>query len=234
MKAKILTALILDNTPESRKMGNAIKEIFTSVHLEDNRDSFVEEFKRIKPNVLFVSLEINQRATNFELLEKLRLTAEDNVVIFGYNDSLEQELAAHALENGFQDIFVRPYEAEIIATKVNLFYKFDKSIDKGLAYTKLPHSLKASVTLSLRFIGLDENGMNFKSIHYINKGIVLNLQYPLIQEIFGVPSIEMMVTKTWTDDETRENFLFMEPWNATEQSSAALRRFILSKVKDIE
>lgn len=229
MRTKLLTTLVVDNDPDQLKqLTKVLSEVFNSVYTT-NIDSAVTDHKNLKPHVIFINLTIKQRRNNLELLEKLKSTEENPVIIFGYNEGLEPELTAHALEIGMHDIFLRPFDADIIASKINLFFKSDKAMDKGISYSKLTQPIESRVSLKAKMIGVDESGLTFSGPHYINKGSVLTMNQPLIKEIFEKDSIDMLVTKTWLSDDWKVHFFFLEPKNANEQSSAALRRFILKK-----
>lgn len=208
MRAKFLSTLVIDSDPDQAKqIAKVLGEVFNSVYIS-NAEAAVVEAKNLKPHVVFLNLTIKQRRINLELLEKIKATEENPVIIFGYNEGLEPELTAHALEVGLQDIFLRPFDSDIIASKVNLFFKSDKSLDKGISYSKLAHPIEGRVSLNIKLIGVDESGMTFSSPHYINKGSVLNFNQPLVSEIFEKESIDMLVTKTWLSDDWKTHFFF--------------------------
>ncbi len=231
MKTQYLKALIIDQDPaQGRAMALLIKDLFNKIHFEQKVDEIIKECNEIKPRVLFINLNVEQRTTNFEILSKIPLDGDSQTVVFGYTDSHEPELIAHAIEEGFHDIFVKPYDADIVATKINRFFQFEKTQPRQINYTPLKPSLQGVMGISLKLISVDENGMQFKCDHYISKGTPFKTESPIIQEIFEEPIVELMVTKTWMGDNYGDYFFFAEPVRSIEKNSAALRRFILRKL----
>lgn len=231
MKTRYLKALIIDQDPaQGRAIALLIKELFNKIHFEQRVEEIIKECEEIKPRVLFLNLNVDQRTINFEILSKLSLNKDEQTVVFGYTDAHEPELIAHAIEEGFDDIFVKPYDADIIATKINRFFQFEKTQPRDINYLPLKPSLPGTLGISLKLISVDENGMQFKCDHYISKGTSFKTDSPIILEIFEEPRIELMVTKTWMGDNYGDYFFFAEPMLAIEKNSSALRRFILRKI----
>lgn len=230
IKTKMLKALIVDHDADSaRNFAQVVKELFNKVHIQSDDILAMKEFGELKPQVLFLNLNINQRNAHFELLEKLPFEADNPLIIFGYNDGQEPELLAHAIETGIQDIFVRPFDADIISTKITRFFQSEKTQGREIQYQELNPVVKATVRLNYKLSSVDENGLTFKGEHYISKGTTFTQKGPLIKEIFETDSQEFMVTKTWLSDDWKEYFFFAEPKDQKEQTSSALRRFILRK-----
>lgn len=231
IQTKMLRALIIDQDPEqARHFASVIKDLFNRVFTQADAVLAQKEFKEVNPHVLFVNLTINQRSTHLELLEKLPINPENPVVLFGYNDSSEPELLTHAIEMGFQDIFVRPYDSDIISTKLTRYYQSEKTSGHEIQYVEINPVIKAQVKLNFKLTSVDENGFTFKGDHYVSKGTTFSQKGPLIQDIFGHESQEFMITRTWLSEDWKEYFFFAEPKDMKEQTSAALRRFILRKI----
>jgi DNA-binding response OmpR family regulator len=231
MKAKPIKAMIIDHDADlAKQFSQNISALFTKLQIQDNTPEAIQSFKDMRPQVLFINLTINQRSTNFEILEKLELSQEMPTVIFGYNDSHEPELLAHSLETGIVDIFVRPFDPDIISTKIGRYFQSEKTQEMSLQYSPLKPPIKAQVHFNFKLTAVDENGLSFKGEHYISKGTIFSLNNDLMKEIFENSLQEFMVTKTWISDDWKDYFLFAEPKDASEQKSAALRRFILRKI----
>lgn len=230
LNAKMLKALIIDQNPDQAKnFATLVKELFNKVFTQTDPLLALKEFEELKPNVLFLNLTINQRSKNFDLLEKLPFTLDNPVIVFGYNDGSEPELLAHAIETGIQDIFIRPYDADIISTKITRFYQSEKTSGREIQYQDLNPPLKAHVKFNFKLSAVDESGLTFKGEHYISKGTVFTQKGPLINEIFETDSQELMVTRTWLGEDWKEYFFFAEPKDQKEITSAALRKFVLRK-----
>jgi response regulator RpfG family c-di-GMP phosphodiesterase len=231
LKVKLLKAFIIDNNPDqARMMNNLVKEIFTKIYIQTDPILAIRELSEIRPQVIFLNLSIAQRSLNFEIIEKISPIKDQQTVIFGYNDSFEGELLAHAIETGIHDIFVRPFDPDIISTKVSRFFQSEKTDALELQYSPLIHPIKTSVKMNLKLKGVDENGLTFKSDHYISKGTIFPLKNDLIKEIFETENMEMMITKTWLGDGMNDFYIFAEPRVAREQHNASLRKFILRKL----
>ena len=228
MKTKTLKALIVDqDSGMGKSLATELKNLFTQIHIDSDLARVIKECQEVKPQVIFFNLMLAQRTTNLEILEQLKL--DEKTIFFGYNEQHEAELVAHAIELGFQDIFVRPFDADIVASKINIFFLFEKTQDKNLAYSPLRPPLKANLKMPIRLTAVDENGLSFISGNYINKGTTFKLNAPFVKEIFGQETIDLMVTKTWLGENWKEFFFFAEPRIPNEQISVALRRFILGK-----
>ena len=231
MKTRYLKAIIVDqDSTQGRAMALVIKDLFSNITHEQIAADLVKECQQIKPRVIFFNLNVAQRTTNFEILEALSLSGDNQTIIFGYTDSPEPELIGHAIEEGFHDIFVKPFDADIVATKVNKYFQFDKTQEREIGYTPLKPGLIGWVNLPLKLMSVDENGFEFKSDHYISKGGAFRLGHPIIKEIFEDQDIELMITRTWTGDNYGDYFFYAEPHLGNEKTSAALRRFILRKI----
>lgn len=231
MKTKFLKALIVDqDATQGRAIATLVKELFNKIHFEQNVDEIIKECKELKPRVIFFNLNVAQRTSNFEILEKLPLEGDSQTIIFGYTDAYEPELVAHAIELGFHDIFVKPFDADIVATKINKFFQFEKTEGREISYSHIQPAINGNVIMALKLLSVDENGINFKTDHYLSKGATFKLDAPLIKDIFEETPVELMITRTWLGDNWGEHFFFAEPRISSEKTSASLRRFILRKL----
>lgn len=231
MKTTYLKAMIIDqDSTQGRAMAILIKDLFTKIHIEQNAAEIIKECEQVKPRVFFLNLNVAQRTTNFEIMEKLPLDGDNQTVIFGYTDTSEPELIAHAIEEGFNDIFVKPFDADIFATKINKYFQFEKTQDRDISYTTLRPPLHGMMNLPLKLMSVDENGFEFQCEHYVSKGGTFTLADPMIQEIFEEPSVNLMISRTWMGDNYTDHFFYAEPQQSDEKTSAALRRFILRKI----
>lgn len=230
MRPRGLNALIIDQDPQSANhLSHLIKELFHRLHVQADWQEAIQESKDIGFQVYFINLNIGQRTLNLEMVSKIPIEGDPRPVIFGYNDGLEPELLTHAIENGFQDVFIKPFDADIIASKINRFIQSEKTQARDLHYALLSPPLKAKINLQFKVTAIDENGLNLLSDHYISKGTVFTINHPLVQDIFGQSSMDFMVARTWMGDDWKEYYFFVEPKSPSEQTSAALRRYILSK-----
>jgi response regulator RpfG family c-di-GMP phosphodiesterase len=231
MKSKLLNAFIIDQDPaQGAQFSKVVKELFSKLYLQKSINEALLEYKEVRPHVIFLNLTLDQRSANLEILEGLDFTTEDPTIIFGYNDGAEAELLAHAIESGIQDIFLRPYDPDIISTKINRFFISEKTQNRNLSYSRLIPPIKAQLKFNLKLVAVDENGLTFKGDHYISKGTSFPIKNDLMKEIFEAEDQYFMVTKTWIGDTGKDFFLFAEPKDAKEQTAANLRRFILRKI----
>lgn len=231
MKTKYLKAMIVDqDSTQGRAMALVIKDLFSKIHFEQAASEIIKEFEQVRPRVLFINLNVAQRTTNFEIVSKLNLNRDEQTILFGYTDGSEPELIAHAIEEGFNDIFVKPYDADVFATKINKYFQFEKTQERDIGYVPLRPALNGVMNLPLKLMSVDENGFEFMCDHYISKGGTFTLKNPIVQEIFEEPSIELMISRTWTGDNYTDYFFYAEPQLSNEKTSAALRRYILRKV----
>lgn len=230
MKTKNLKGLILDQEEAScEAFSKIVKDLFAHFYKQNNPESAFHEWKDIKAHIIFINLNIKQRNSNLSLLEKITPLKDNSTLFFGYMDAHDPELVAHAIELGFQDIFTRPFDTDMIASKINRFIISNTTIDRDLSYTRMNRPLPAKIQLSFSISSIDENGIHLKSDHYISKGTVFHFDAPIIKEIFEKDSIEFMITRTSVGDHWGEHFAYAEPRTPNEQYNASLRRFILGK-----
>jgi CheY-like chemotaxis protein len=229
MNTKFVSAYIIDQDADlARNMSGILKDLFSKVYFETDTTSANKEIEKLKPAVVLVNLTISQRTQNLELAEIIgRLEAVP--LLLGYSDSHEPELLAHALESGFQDLFMKPFDEDIIASKINKFFQHEKTLKHDIAYSVLRPSLPARVKFSIKVTGCDENGITIESEHYLSKGSVINLPRPLSLEISGNEKTEFMITRTWTGDTWSQFFSYAELKVPDDVKTAALRRFITGK-----
>lgn len=230
MNPKFLPALIIDREAESaRQMAAIIKDLFNKVYVQTELKNVPEDLAGLRPAVVLVCLTLAQRAENLELAELIG-KSETPPLLLGYSDSHEPELLAHALESGFQDLFMRPFDEDLIASKINKFIHHEKILGHDIAYSPLRPALPAKVHFNVRLKGCDENGITLESDHYISKGTVITLPGKLSLDLTGSDRTEFLVTRTWSGENWDQQFFYAEMKSPDETKSAALRKFITSKV----
>lgn len=228
MRTKHHRSVVFDSDVQlASKVHAIISKLFASTTIQNDSNLFVTDYGQIRPDIVFLNLNASARDVSFKFLETLPKSVHQ-AHVFAYMDQIDPEIVAHAIENGVQDFFSKPFDETIIATKINRLIKSDLTADQSLNYNRISPALPVTLDLPLKVSGVDENGITFESPYYVTKGTRLNISTPLIQQIFNVPSLEMMIVKTWLDDKKYQ--LFAEPWAASEEMSSALRRFILSKL----
>ena len=222
MKTRQLTTFILDqNKDEGLKFSSTINGHFAKIFCHYDPDASLKEYLALRPQVLFVNLDVSQRMSNIELVEKILLSPGDAPsVILGYSETNEPELMGHALENGLQGVLVKPYDSDTIISRVNRILSMERH---GEQYTKLRTPMKATVTFAARLVAVDESGFTFKSAHFLAKGTEVPLKNALIKSIFDADGMDFIITKTWLSPDWMENFFYAEPKQATEATSTALR-----------
>lgn len=229
MNPKFVPALIVDQNADSAKNMTAIvKDLFHRIYVQGDTKLVPGEIAEVKPSVVLLNLSLSHRTENLELAEIIG-KGESAPLLLGYSDSHEPELLAHALESGLQDLFMRPFDSDIIASKINKFFQHEKTLKHDLAYTALRPALSARVKFQIRVTGVDENGVTFQGDHYISKGTVVNLPSHLSKDLTGQEKTEFLITRTWSGDLPGQHFSYGELKTPDEARSSALRRFILSR-----
>lgn len=229
MNLKFVSCFIIDQDPASaRTMAALIKDLFNKVYAQSDMKLVQEEISKLKPAVIFVNLSISQRTENLEMAEHIE-KSDTAPLTLGYTDSHEPELLAHALESGFQDLFMKPFDSDIIASKINKFFQHEKTLKHDIAYFTMRPALSAKVKFNIKITGCDENGITIHSGHYFSKGTPIKLPPVLTRELTGDEKTEFMITRTWTGDSWGEYFSYAELRSPNDNKSSALRRFILGK-----
>ncbi len=229
MNLRFSTALIIDQDPGSaRIMGNLVKTLFNKVFTQTDIKLIPGELADLKPQVVLINLSLSQRTENLELAEYI---GQQPIVplLLGYNESHEPELVAHALESGFQDLFMKPFDEAIIASKINKYFQHEKTLEHDLTYLPLRPAIHAKVSFKIIIKSVDENGITFSSNHYISKGTAIRLPGNLSHELTSSEKSEFMVTRTWAGETWEEFFSYAELKSPDDTKSAALRKFILKK-----
>ena len=229
MNPKFIPALIVDHNADSaRAMAALVKDLFNKVFIQSEIGNVLPDVAGVKPAVVLMNLTLSQRAENLELAEMIGKT-ENPPLILGYSDSHEPELLAHALESGFQDLFMRPFDPDLIASKINKFFQHEKTLKHDISYSPLRPALPAKVKFGVRLAGCDENGITIECEHYISKGTVITLPKALSLQITGSEKTEFLVSKTWTGDSWDKHFFYAELKSPDDARSASLRKFIHGK-----
>lgn len=229
MNPRFSTAMILDQDYDSaRNMGNLVKTLFNKVFTQTDMKLIPGDLTDLKPQVVLINLSMAQRTENLELAEFI---GQQPVVplLLGYTDSHEPELVAHALESGFQDLFMKPFDEAIIASKINKYFQHEKTLKHDLSYFPLRPALNVKVNFKIKVKAVDENGITFSSNHYISKGTMVKLPEALTKSLTATTSSEFMVTRTWAGETWEEFFSYAELKSPDDSKSAALRKFILEK-----
>lgn len=229
MNLKFVSCFIIDQDPASaRTMASLVKDLFNKVYAQSDMKLVQEEIGKLKPAVMFVNLSISQRTENLEMAEHIG-KSETAPLTLGFSDSHEPELLAHALESGFQDLFMKPFDSDIIASKINKFFQHEKTLKHDIAYFTMRPPLPAKVKFNIQITGCDENGVTIHSEHYFSKGTPIKLPPQLTLEITGDEKAEFMITRTWTGDSWGEYFSYAELRSPDDNKSSAMRRYILGK-----
>lgn len=229
MNTKFVSALVVDHDAESaRVMATLVKELFNKVYIQGDLKLVQEEIIKLKPAIVMLNLSMAQRTENLELAEIIG-KSEQPPLLLGFSDSHEPELLAHALESGLQDLFMKPFDADIIASKINKFFQHEKTLKHDLAYTQLKPAITAKVKFGIKIKGCDENGVTIESEHYFSKGTLICLPGSVAKEITGDEKTEFMITRTWTGDSWSQYFSYAELKSPDEAKTSALRRFITGK-----
>ena len=222
-------ALIIDTDADyARKFSALIEPNFMKVYAQTEPEQYERDLKGLKPDVVFLNLNLKERETGFGFLEKTLPSVAKKPLAFAYLDAADPEFVAHAIENGIEDVFTKPFDPYIITSKVNKLLSGENKLDQHYFYLSTP--LKALVEFNFKVISVDENGITLQGNHFISKGTTINLGSTLTKEIFGTESIQLMVTKTWMGDNFNDYLFFLEPRTPNETTSASLRRYILSKI----
>lgn len=229
MNTKFVSALIVDQDAESaRNMAALVKDLFNKVYIQSDMMNVQEDLTKVKPAIVMMNLSMSQRTENLELAEIIG-KLEQPPLLLGFSDSHEPELLAHALESGLQDLFMKPFDQDIIASKINKFFQHEKTLKHDLAYSQLRPPLNAKVKFSIRIKGCDENGVTIESEHYLSKGTLIRLPGNISQEMTGDEKTEFMITRTWTGDSWSQFYSYAELKTPDEQKTSNLRRFITGK-----
>lgn len=228
---RTLVPLVLDSDIElGRKFTQALEQVFAKVYIQTDPKQFDRECDGLRPAIVFVNLNITQREESFLLIDKLNKSTTNRPLIYGYLDTSGPELIAHAIENGVQDVFVRPFDGGVIATKITQQIKNEAASEHAIQFAPLVPALNVLVELPFKLVAIDENGFTLKGRHYISKGTKFEFSNTFVQQIFGKPSIPLMITRSSQPDGGDTDYVFYaEPKDPSEVNSAALRRFIMSK-----
>lgn len=232
MKAKLFKAFIIDQEDElSKQLIPSISGLFGKVFANKDLAAAKLEIDSLRPDIIFVNLGLKQRSSNLEFVESFFANSEFDSLFFGYCDNASAEIIAHVIENGISDVFSRPFDKDIISSKISRYILNDEAQKLTLQYVPLINPIKASFMANFEITSVDENGITFRTEHFINKGTTLKARDPIIYDIFAIPEIELMVTKTWIGENWNEYFSFAEVRDARDKISASLRKFILEKIQ---
>jgi len=221
------TAVIIDKNIEKAQLFSGLisPELLNISFITDFLDA-QKLIQEIQPRIVFVCLNLNQRADCFDLLQILA-KKPSAMTIYGYSEHIGPELITHSLENGVQEIFTSPFDSHRINVKILSELNTAKGNEE---FNSIPLNppLKAFVQIEMTIQNVNENGVTFKSSHYISKGTIFSSNANIIQDIFGKEQT-LMITKTWPGVDWREYYLYAEPTVTNDMTSTALKQFIAHK-----
>lgn len=230
MKNFTPTILLIDSDPRTLA---AIKNSLTVV---TNRTEALKEsapledvLQNMKPEIVFVNFNLEQRRRNLELKDAL-LNLKPDLEFFAYADAADPILIAHTLELGFRDIFVRPFDPDVICTKINRIGNSLATKGHDLQYTNLRPARPAVLTIPLELKAIDEGGFHFSSTSFIAKGTSFIFSGKIPEKIFKLPQIELVVSSSERGTAKDSPFTYYaEPRVPTKEHQSALRHFLLGK-----
>lgn len=156
-----------------------------------------------------INLEEGQEA-GFVLLRLLREKLKDSTPVIFLSRTNEKKKIAHALECGANDYVTKPLDVDLLLSKINALMKQGDNIDFNLGTQKVPKVFqKGSITTELKPFTIDEDGLTLVGPNCLSKGTMVNLQSPLIKEIFDCDKIRLMVTMNSKIDEKNYS-MFLE------------------------
>lgn len=221
--------LLIDSDP--RTLGaikNALTVVTERTEVLSPTSSLEEMLQNFRPEIVFINFNLDQRRQNLETKEAL-LRLKPELEVFAYADGADPILIAHTLELGFRDIFVRPFDPDVICTKINRIGSSKATKGHELSYTSLRPPRPAVVSIPLQLIAIDEGGFSFRSKCFIAKGTVFPFTGKFCQNIFNQNEIELVVSSSERGNGTNEFTYYAEPRQPTKDHQSALRHFLLSK-----
>lgn len=229
MKTFTPNILLVDSDPRTlASIKNALSVVSDRIE-QLNADSNLEDvLKDFRPEIVFLNFNLEQRRKSLEVKDAL-LVLKPELACFAYADAADPILVAHSLELGFRDIFVRPFDPDVICTKINRYGDSKNTSAHELKYSVLKPPASAEISLPLKLIAVDEGGLTFRSKSFIAKGTTFPLTGKLSQQIFKQDSLELIVSSSEREPSTNEFTYYTEPRLPNKDHQSALRNFLLSK-----
>jgi ActR/RegA family two-component response regulator len=232
VKTKNISSLIIDSDKDlSRNLEQSIKDIFLKVQILHDRREIVDNLNDFIPHVLFLNMNISQRSSHLDLLKQFKQNPKlESTLFFGYLDAQDPVLLAHAIEIGLHDIFARPFDQDIISSKINRFHQNDQMQSRELKYAKLASPIRAKLNTTTSVTLIDENGITMRCDHYVSKGALITINGQLSKDLYNLNKVELMVSKTWLGTNSEEYYLYAEPLRISEESRKSLKAFLLKNI----
>lgn len=229
MKTFSPNILLVDSDP--RTLGaiqNSLTVVTDRTHVLKDASAIEEVLRDFRPEVAFINFNMDQRRRGLELKDELLLSKPD-LDCFAYADAADPILVAHVLELGFRDIFVRPFDPDVICTKINRLGSSKHTNGHDLFYSPIKPARPAELSVPMRLLSIDEGGFYFRSKSFIAKGVSFTFSGSLCQEIFGQRDLELMVSSSERDLGANVFTYYAEPKTPSKIHQSALRHFLLSK-----
>lgn len=230
MKNFTPTILLVDSDPRTIA---AIKNSLTVV--TDRAQSLQKDvplegvLQELRPEIVFVNFNLDQRRKNLEIKDSL-LSLKPDLEFFAFADAADPVLIAHSLELGFRDFFFRPFDPDVICTKLNRVGSSRATKGLELHYSNLRPAQPAALSVPLLLIAVDEGGFHFRSNCFIAKGTCFKFSGKIPQNIFHLPEIELIVSSSERSPGKNTEFIYYaEPRVPTKDHQSALRHFLLGR-----
>jgi CheY-like chemotaxis protein len=190
---------------------------------------FWQEYKRGRPSLCFVDINIQTLGDGFEVIRSLRQEHKQSVPIIVISQKGDKEALAHAMELGATDFIVKPVDKELLVEKLRQYLVTDQLAILESSYIPVPQALGAAVVdLEATVQEVDELGIKLVSPHLPLKGTTLLLDGPLISEITGQEDSYMFtITSTWLYEDGVKYGLFAEFDTSNEFVMTNLRKWLI-------
>ena len=229
MKNYAPSILLIDSDPRTiAAIKNALTVVTDRTEILSKDIALENTLQNLRPDIVFVNFNLDQRRKNLEIKDAL-LALNPELEFFAYTDSADPVLIAHTLELGFRDTFLRPFDPDVICTKINRVGTSRVSKGMELSFTPVKPPRPASLSVSLKLLAIDEGGFHFSSKCFISKGTSFTFSGKIPQQIFQQSGIELIISSSERGTSPSEFVYYAEARVPTKDQQSALRHFLLSK-----
>lgn len=202
MKPKKPFALVVDDDPIQRTILHSVltKLGITNETVATSKE-FIEKLNKTKPDFCLIDLNLESLGAGFTLIQAIRNVLGYEPILIVISGNTEKKAIAHALEIGANDYILKPFDRDVLISKISYYTTTEELQNEQLPLLPVPEGgSPATFNLEFNIQEVDEFGITLNGKHLILKGLALNLESQLLQEITGLSKPPLFtVTSTWIE-----------------------------------
>ncbi len=196
---------------------------------------FLSNLKNSDARICFVDINISEIDVGYKVVQAIRSILGHKLPIIVVSARSDAASITNSMEIGASDYLVKPFDQEILQSKILPYFQKNEIGEDSLAIKQTPEDKRdISISFDYHLQSVDEFGFTLRGSHLLGKGAPIWLNSPLVQEITGKkrPTI-MKVLHSTLESESNEFLSFIEFDATDDELLTNVRRWISEKNSDL-